>query len=238
MLTELKNYHYSFNELNINVVMVEEAMGYFDSGSPEPFPDMIALALEQSEALCDIKGSLLVSTDFFNNTKDCFTFEGTTFNVGAKILKQLKNAGGGVLFICTAGAMIGEKSKELMANGDFMDGYILDVIGSVAVEAAIDKIQDSLDNEMIGKGLKMTNRYSPGYCGWSLTEQNKLFDLFPNNYCGIQLSDSFLMNPVKSVSGIMGFGANVENGIYECQLCELVTCFYRKIRIDKYKRTK
>ena len=238
MLTELKNYNYSFDELNIKVGMVEEAMGYFDSTSPEPFPEMIALALKQSDALCNIKGSLRISSDFSCDKKGHFTFEGLTFNTGTKIIKQLEKAGGAVLFICTAGSGIGERSKDLMANGDFMEGYILDVIGSVAVEAAIDKIQDSLENEMIGKGYNLTNRYSPGYCGWSLTEQAQLFDLFPNNYCGIQLSESFLMDPVKSVSGVMGFGINVKLGIYECQLCELTTCFYRKIRIEKYKNIK
>jgi hypothetical protein len=238
MLTELKNFHYSLNELNINVGMVEEAMGYFDSSSPEPFPEMIAFALEQSEALCDIKGSLLVTSDFSCDKKGYFTFEGIPFNAGTKIVKQLEAACGAVLFICTAGAGIGERSRELMANGDFMEGYILDVIGSVAVEVSIDKIQDSLGNEMVSKGFYLTNRYSPGYCGWLLKEQEQLFSLFPNNYCGIQLSDSFLMNPVKSVSGIMGFGQNVKDGIYECQLCELVTCFYRKIRIEKYKTSK
>ena len=238
MLTELKNYRYSFNELNIKVAMIEEGMGYSDSHSPEPFPEMIAMALEQCEVLCNIKGSLLVSSDFSCDKKGYFTLEGITFNTGTKIIKQLEKAGGAVLFICTAGSGIGEKSKELMANGDFMEGYILDVIGSVTVEAAIDKIQDSLENDLIGKGMNLTNRYSPGYCGWSLIEQEQLFDLFPNNFCGIQLSDSFLMDPVKSVSGIMGFGVNVKNGIYECQLCELTTCFYRKIRIDKYKKNK
>ncbi|MEI6142385.1 MAG: vitamin B12 dependent-methionine synthase activation domain-containing protein [Mariniphaga sp.] len=238
MLTELKNFRYSLNELNINVGMVEEAMGYFDSSSPEPFPEMIALALEQSEALCDIKGSLLFSSDFSCDKEGHFNFEGITFNAGTKIIKQLDTAEGAILFICTAGSGIGERSKNLMSNGDFMEGYILDVIGSVMVEAAIDKIQDSVENEMIGIGLKLTNRYSPGYCGWSLAEQKQLFDLFPNNFCGIRLSDSFLMDPVKSVSGIMGFGPNIKNGIYECQLCELVTCFYRKIRIDKHKKIK
>ncbi len=238
MFTELKNFSYSFNELKINVRMVEEAMGYFETTSPEPFPEMIALALGQCESLCDIRGSILVSSNFVCNTKGYITIEGTTFNTGIKIMKQLGLARGATLFICTAGSGIGVRSNELMARGDFMEGYILDVIGSVTVEAAIDKIQNALEIEMMGNGLKLTNRYSPGYCGWALQEQKQLFDLFPNNYCGIQLSDSFLMNPVKSVSGIMGFGENVKNGIYECQLCELVTCFYRKIRIDKHKKIK
>ena len=238
MLTELKNFSYSFSELNITVGMIEEAMGYWDSHSPEPFPEMIAATLCQGEELCNIKGSLLVSSNFVCDKKGYFTFEGIPFNAGTKIIKQLDTACGAVLFICTAGAGIGERGRDLMANGDFMEGYILDVIGSVAVEAAIDKIQASLEIEMVLNGFNLTNRYSPGYCGWSLSEQEHLFSLFPNNYCDIQLSDSFLMNPVKSVSGIMGFGPNVKDGIYECQLCELVTCFYRKIRIEKYKTCK
>ena len=238
MLTELKNFNYSFSELKISVRMIEEAMGYFEEPSPEPFPDMIAFALEQSEELCDIRGSLLISSEFSCDTKGYLSIEGTNFNTGMKIMKQLETARGGILFICTAGSGIGERSNALMAKGDFMEGYILDVIGSVTVEGAIDKIQNALEIEMIGNGLKMTNRYSPGYCGWALQEQKQLYDLFPNNYCKINLSDSFLMNPVKSVSGIMGFGENVKNGIYECQLCELVTCFYRKIRIEKHKKIK
>lgn len=238
MFTELKNFSYVFSELKINVRMVEEAMGYFETQSPEPFPEMIAFALGLCEELCEIRGSLLVSSDFTCDKKGYLTIEGTTFNTGIKIMKQLETSGGAVLFICTAGSGIGEKSNELMSRGDFMEGYILDVIGSVTVEAAIDKILNALGIEMIGLGYNLTNRYSPGYCGWALQEQKQLFDLFPNNFCGIQLSESYLMNPVKSVSGIMGFGKDVKNGIYECQLCELVTCFYRKIRIDKHKKIK
>ena len=238
MFSKLKNFSYSFNELKIDVRMVEESMGYFETASPEPFPEMIDSALGQCEKLCDIRGSLLVSSNFTCDTKGYIIFNGTYFNTGIKIMKQLVSARGAILFICTAGAGIGDRSSELMAKGDFMEGYILDVIGSVTVERAIDKIYNTLEIEMTPNGLKLTNRYSPGYCGWALQEQKQLFCLFPNNFCGIQLLDSFLMNPVKSISGIMGFGENVKNGIYECQICELVTCFYRKMRIDKHEKIK
>jgi hypothetical protein len=109
------------------------------------------------------------------------------------------------------------------------------MIGSVTVEAAIDKIQKSIENELITDGIKITNRYSPGYCGWALDEQKLLFAFFPNNQGGIKLSDSCLMDPIKSVSGIIGFGTNVKKTAYECQMCELETCIYRKIRLSKHK---
>lgn len=235
MQSELKNFAFSFNELNITTGHIEEAMGYEIGQSPEPFPDMITFALDQCEHLCDIKGSLLVSTDFVTNKTGRIIVGGVTLNTGKKIVRQFGNAEGGALFLCTAGAGIGEKSKELMAAGDLLEGYILDVIGSVTVEAAIDQIQDAFENEMKIKGLKITNRYSPGYCGWALSEQKLFFAFFPHNHCGIKLSDSCLMDPIKSVSGVIAFGTNVKKGVYECRMCELKTCSYRQIRLAKHK---
>ena len=235
MLPELRNFAFTFDELNINVANIEEAMGYGGDQSPDPFPDMIAIALSQCNQLCDIQGSLLVSENFSTDAVSRFVIEGITFRIGRKIARQLKNAEGGALFICTAGAQIGENSKRLMAQGDLMERYILDVIGSVTVEAAIDKIQKVFEEELISRGLRMANRYSPGYCGWALNEQKQLFSLFPENHCGISLSDSCLMDPAKSVSGIIGFGKSVQKTAYECQMCELETCMYRKIRLAKSK---
>jgi Vitamin B12 dependent methionine synthase, activation domain len=235
MQQELKNFAYTFNELDVKVEHIEEAMGYDRGQSPEPFPDMIAFALGQCDQMCDIQGSLLVSDNFSIDKAESFNIEGVTFNVGKKIARQLRNADGGALFICTAGAGIGQRSKVLMAAGDLIEGYILDVIGSVTVEAAIDKIQYSFEYELTKSGKKMTNRYSPGYCGWALSEQKQFFALFPENQCGIKISDSCLMDPIKSVSGVIGFGKNVKKTAYECQMCELETCIYRKIRLAKAK---
>jgi hypothetical protein len=39
-----------------------------------------------------------------------------------------------------------------------------------------------------------------------VAEQHKLFSLLPPGICGITLSDSALMHPIKSVSGITGIG--------------------------------
>lgn len=236
MYPEIRNFEFSFNELNITPDMIEEMMGYPAGQSPEPFPEMIAVALGKGFELCSIRGSLLVSNRFkVADEAGFFSFEDTTFNVETKMLQQLKHSTGGAIFICTAGPVIGNKSSELMLSGDFMEGYILDVLGSVTVEAAIDKIQDILVTELEGKGLKVTNRYSPGYCGWALSEQQKLFGLFPNGHCGIKLTHSSLMEPVKSVSGVIGYGPHVKKHLHECQLCELETCIYRKIRLSHQK---
>jgi cobalamin-dependent methionine synthase I len=88
-------------------------------------------------------------------------------------------------------------------------------------------MQEDLAEKMSKEGFKITNRYSPGDCGWPVTDQQKLFTLFPENFCGISLSESSLMHPIKSVSGIIGIGQHVRKTAYACDLCEMDTCVYR-----------
>jgi hypothetical protein len=38
------------------------------------------------------------------------------------------------------------------------------------------------------------------------------------------------MDPVKSISGIIGIGSNVRYNQYTCRMCEIDDCLYRKAR--------
>jgi hypothetical protein len=116
-----------------------------------------------------------------------------------------------------------------MSEGDPLTGYIYDIIGSIVVDAAADMMQSELEKTILSAGKKITNRYSPGYCGWDVSEQHKLFRLFPDNFCGIRLTDSALMDPVKSISGIIGIGEEVRYNNYRCSLCDMKECAYREV---------
>ncbi len=118
----------------------------------------------------------------------------------------MKEADEAALFICTAGLVIGEMSRNSMKGGDLLKGYVYDVIGSEVVEAAADRMQEELRKSMAAPRERITNRFSPGYCGWDVAEQHQLFSFFKDNFCGITLTESALMNPVKSVSGVIGIG--------------------------------
>jgi hypothetical protein len=45
--------------------------------------------------------------------------------------------------------------------------------------------------------------YSPGYCGWHVSGQLALFDCLGPDEVGVELSESCLMRPLKSVSGVL-----------------------------------
>lgn len=153
-----------------------------------------------------------------------------TLQPGRRISGYMAGASEVALFICTAGAAFTDLSQAYQQNGDFLEAFVVESIGSATVENAMDKVQQRLEEEMAGQGKKITNRYSPGYCEWPLSGQRKLFAYIGDHPTGITLNESCLMQPIKSVSGIIGIGDAVKKRPYGCQICNSATCVYRKIK--------
>ena len=203
-------------------------MGYSPGTAPEPVSDLIKEVAEELMPLGGVNAEYNVFNRLSSDTNNkSIEIEGVVFEVKPIIFSQIKKAQWAALFICTAGAEVGLRSRRSMNEGDLLRGYVYDVIGSEVVENAADRMQEELRLEVAVRGLKVTNRFSPGYCGWDVAEQHKLFSFFPDNYCGITLTESALMNPVKSVSGLIGIGREVRYAPYQCHLCDDKNCIYR-----------
>lgn len=147
-----------------------------------------------------------------------------------KISGYMKEAEKIAIFICTAGEGFTKLTEKYNKEGEYLKSYIVDILGSLAAEKTIDYVQKNLEKEMLHKNLYISNRYSPGYCNWQLNDQKQLFALLPDNDCKIILTDSSLMLPIKSVSGIIGIGKNMKKKSYACEICENKTCVYRRVR--------
>lgn len=156
-----------------------------------------------------------------------------TLTPGKRICAYMKGATQLALFICTAGQMFTDISHAYQSNNDFLEAFVVESIGSATVENAMDRIQLSLKTDMAAKGYQTTNRYSPGYCDWPLVGQKALFSMIGKHGTGISLTDSCLMQPIKSVSGIIGIGREVKEHPYGCAICGSKTCVYRKILTRK-----
>lgn len=220
-----------FKDLNINVSQIEDILGYTKGEDREIFAELIKQILKESEKICNIKAEYNICSDIkFNNSDKSIDINNINFQIKKIVFGQIKKSDSVAVFLCTAGEEIGIRSRKAMQEGDMLSGYIYDVAGSVIADAAADLMQNELEKSVISSGKKITNRYSPGYCGWYVAEQHKLFQLVPDNFCGIRLTHSALMDPVKSISGIIGIGENVKMNSYTCGLCEMKDCTYRKHR--------
>jgi hypothetical protein len=203
-------------------------MGFQSGTAPEPVTILIDEITEELLPLGGIKTEYIIFSGIsLNREETSLKIEGVTFNIKPIIYRQMKDAEEAALFICTAGPVIGEMSRNSMKGGDLLKGYVYDVIGSEVVEAAADLMQEELRKSMSALGKGITNRFSPGYCGWDVAEQHQLFSFFKDNFCGITLTESALMNPIKSVSGVIGIGRNARYTPYQCKLCDDKNCIYR-----------
>jgi len=106
------------------------------------------------------------------------------------------------LFAVTLGGPVSEKITSLFAARDFALAAMLDSAASAAADLAADALQQRYSTEAPGKTL----RYSPGYCGWHVSGQRALFDFLQPERIGITLRESFLMEPLKSISGVLVTG--------------------------------
>lgn len=114
------------------------------------------------------------------------------------------------LFAVTLGAKTSERIIKLFEAGDYALGGVLDAAASEAAELAAEHIT----RKTLGKARHAGHagahtqalRYSPGYCGWNLTGQRALFAALEPAKIGITLTDSCLMEPVKSISGVIVMG--------------------------------
>lgn len=130
------------------------------------------------------------------------------------------------VFATTAGKEYDTYKKQFREKGEIMDEFIADSIGSVIAEACVNRIAGEL--AAMEDHTNCIYPYSPGYCNWKLTEQRLLLSLLPDTPCGITLTESCLMVPIKSISGIIGMGKNIERKAYACNICEMKNCYKRK----------
>ena len=222
------NYHIEYRELGLDFSEVARYMGYSQEDVPSPVDDIILKSIEDAADYCNIQGGLVICDDIIlDQTKKSIRVADYEFNVKGRLFNEIKDSEKIAFFVCTAGPDISNVSKHLMDEKDLLSGYVLDVIGSITVEKAMDNIQEQFGNAMKASGHKITNRYSPGYCGWKTSEQFMLFRIFPENFCGVRLTESALMKPIKSISGVIGIGSHVEYHEYHCDLCDAVNCMYR-----------
>jgi hypothetical protein len=226
-----------FKEFNVNSIdhkvdekLIIDLLGYNIENVPEPVIDSIRKVFNDIPPILEFKGGYKIfEPNLVKIGKEHFEISDLEFYAGKIISFNLKGSETLSILVGTIGSKISEYLNNLMESGDALTGYIADQIVSEIVERWMDSIECELENSLISSERKITNRYSPGYCGWDVSDQHKLFSLLPENICGIKLTESALMIPIKSVSAVIGIGKNVERKDYQCSICDIEFC-YKRVR--------
>lgn len=141
------------------------------------------------------------------------------------------------LFAFTLGEGISAEIRRLFAGQDFALGSVLDAVASLAADQAGRVAEAWAESQaQKGRGNGAAPRaflYSPGYCGWHISAQERLFARLKPERIGIRLNRSFLMTPLKSISGVLVTGPARIHRINEtqpfCAQCKSPACREREI---------
>ena len=204
-------------------------------GIPEGHPvserveHVAQVAILLYETLARPKGILSeISLDEFRSV-----FEGEGQNtLPAPLPAIAERAGGLALFAATVGASVSERIRELFEENDPATALMLDGIASERAETAATLLAKAFGDSLSERGSVASNLgvlpYSPGYCGWHITGQRRLFRSLKPERIGISLSESCLMSPLKSVSGVLVAGEphihDFENDFDFCFDCATWEC--------------
>lgn len=145
---------------------------------------------------------------------------------GKILARVLKGSDLAAVYALTLGPALDAESSRLAGGGDVLSSVLLDTAGSlVLAKASIAFIERVHGTDAAPRGFSVTPPFGPGQCRWDLAEQRILFDLIVPSRIGIALTDTFLMIPKKSVSGILGIGNPDEiSTSTPCQLCDRKDC--------------
>ena len=164
------------------------------------------------------------------------TVEGTTVHFAditiesRALARNLAGCTHCVLFAATAGPSCDMLVKRAAVTSSAY-ASCCQAAGAAAIEAYCDHINDKIAEEYEAKGLFARPRFSPGYGDLSLSHQKdwfRLLDITKNT--GIELTDSLLMVPTKSVTAIIGLSPNklpcVKQGCESCTMSQ--TCAFSR----------
>jgi len=132
-------------------------------------------------------------------------------------------------FVLTLGKTL---EDVIAATRDMLEKYLLDEIGNMALYEARGRFEQHLRTTF---ALEKISCMVPGSLeNWPIEQQRILFNLLSGveSSIGVSLTESCLMIPRKSISGIY-FPSEIT--FFSCQLCPRARCESRKARFDEAK---
>ena len=149
--------------------------------------------------------------------------------IESRVVKvNLQNCGRVFPFIATCGVEIEEWANGLESR---THRFWADAIQILILGYAIDAMKHDIQNKFEPGS---TSTMNPGsLTDWPIAGQQTIFSLMGEKYkqTGVQLTDSFMMKPLKSTSGLE-FAS--DDKFYNCQLCPKKNCTMRRAPYDEH----
>jgi hypothetical protein len=127
---------------------------------------------------------------------------------------------------------IGDELEQQVSSiweANMVYALALDGAGSAAVEALANAACQYFEKRAADAGLQTSIPFSPGMVDWPVSDgQPQIFQLLGEPGALVQLTSSYIMVPKKSLTMVMGIGANLQSSGKTCDYCSMrLTCRYQ-----------
>lgn len=201
---KLKYFRHIPSRLDVGMVLTR--LGYRKTTTviSEEYRKKIDAMIEEGLTLCNIQG-VYGRYEIKSHEENGIKIFDDIFLESKSLSKLLQNSLEVVFMATTAGSGIIERIQQEIKNENADFALILDSLASQIVDAGLDFMVEFINKEIRREGKKLTKkRYSPGYGDLLLTNQKIIYDILNLKKLGIEITESFMLVPEKSVIAIAG----------------------------------
>lgn len=140
--------------------------------------------------------------------------------LGDSIQQLLKSSHKCILVAATLGTWMDQRIKKAQLQ-DMGKAILYDAYANAAIEQVMDDWQEEMAKEFVTQGEYITDRFSPGYGDFPLSIQPAfLKEIEAQKRMGLQVNDSLLMKPEKSITAIIGIAREPQIAMVRgCEVC-------------------
>ena len=182
---------------------IDEALRYLGAGAHPPEELRRQATAVAEELAAQIQPRFTFQVFSLTPENGSFRLIGTDLLLSGRTAERmLAQCGQAVLLACTLGTKFDAMVRAAQAR-DMARAVILDACGSALVEQGCNEAERDIAARF--PGLYLTDRFSPGYGDLPLSLQPGICAVLDaERRVGIHVTPSFLMNPNKSVTAVIG----------------------------------
>jgi hypothetical protein len=151
-----------------------------------------------------------------------------------------------VLVAVSAGPECEEHAQRLWRKSKPDECFFVEMFGSAVVEHLVTVASGYICGWADQHGAAALPHYSPGYSGWDISDQSKLWNLIRQTGAAhfdgqLDVLETGMLRPKKSLLAVIGIMRHLEKGrslakLVPCESCSLLNCRYRRARYRRPPR--
>lgn len=148
--------------------------------------------------------------------------------LGPLIAGHLAAASEVIVAVCTVGDGLSQPISERFQTNP-VQALALEGLAAAAAEALAEAACRRFEEIALAEELKASIPLNPGMIGWPLEEgQAQIFGLLDASEIGVKLGPGSIMQPLKSLSLVIGLGRELDAAGQSCDFCSMrETCRYK-----------